>query len=89
MRFTRFCGQRAGRRRTQDGRHDGDAGVLGLLLRGVDAESLEGREADGLRAAFGDHCERMWREDSVRAIRGDVRGHESFGGGTLDVASRW
>lgn len=36
---------------TEDAGHDGDAGVLGLALRVVHAEGLEGGEAHGFMAA--------------------------------------
>jgi hypothetical protein len=42
----------------QDGGHDGDARVLGLALGVVNAQRLEGREADG--TGSGGHGGRLW-----------------------------
>lgn len=44
-------GSRGRGKRTEDARHDGDAWVLDLALRIVDAQGLEGRKANSLVTA--------------------------------------
>lgn len=55
---------RGRRERTEDARHDGDARVLDLALRIVDAQGLEGGKADSLVTARHDcSVDILWRSN--------------------------